>query len=232
MKLEDGSVVAECALCSKPTPAHTTCFVCNKEICKKHGKNVQRKGKRRGKEMMISLGYICSECDKKKAKKKTEEQTKGVCNIMHLGETWSWVAIYGDGTESLPQYNEDGTENLYTDIDRDRLSSFAVFYEKKLIAHVHIGKNKKLFARRKPLMQGLLSPKKVDECFLVGWQERINGTNVQTICVCFRDGHIELLPEFNDKIPWAETFKHFRPEEILPGQIGIGDIIEPDPEES
>jgi len=36
-----------------------------------------------------------------------------------------WRAIYEDG-EELPQYNEDGTENLFADIDQNRLKFFVL----------------------------------------------------------------------------------------------------------
>jgi len=130
---------------------------------------------------------------------------------------WKWIAIY-DGSEQYPQYNEDGSENLYSSIDRKRLTSFAVLHEDKIVIHVHMEGKRKLIARRIPLMQGLFNAKKVDELFIVGWQELIEEINVQTIAVCFRDGHVELLPRFKKELPWAQPFANFLPGERLPGQ--------------
>ena len=36
-----------------------------------------------------------------------------------------WKAIYSDDNE-LQQYNEDGTENKYTDINRELLNKFVI----------------------------------------------------------------------------------------------------------
>ncbi len=107
-----------------------------------------------------------------------------------------WKAVYLDG-KSLNQYNEDGSINKYTDIDRSILQFFELYKENKLILRIYLGDGKRLIYRRRVTLNLLGKIKEV--IYLVGWQKKIKGENVQSICYIFEDGHIESAGKWNDK---------------------------------
>lgn len=122
-----------------------------------------------------------------------------------------WLAIYNDGTE-LPQYNEDGSFNKYTDIDRSRLIKFVLLEDKVPKVVIHLDKNKRLICRRRVaihMMNGIEG-----FVWLVGWQEKKKGTNVQMICFLFEDGHVEIVDRFNEEHPWFYSIKFMAEEKI------------------
>ncbi len=120
-----------------------------------------------------------------------------------------WKAIYNDGTE-LSQYEEDGTENKYPDIDRSKLASFEIRkaglvgpnYEKdKLLFKMFLEPGRRLIYRRRVLKKmkvggtptGIKIKKRWNEIvYLVGWQATIGDRNVQDIAYIFEDEHVEL----------------------------------------
>ena len=134
-----------------------------------------------------------------------------------------WKAIYNDGN-GLLQYNEDGTENKYTDIDRERLIKFILFepyvidkefhtiqgHNIKLV--IHLNGNKKLIHRRRVAMN--ISTNTREEVFIVGWQEKIEGKNIQSLSFLFEDGHIEITDRFHENHPWFYGINFIKEEEI------------------
>ena len=105
-----------------------------------------------------------------------------------------WKAVYDDGTE-LTQFNEDGSENKYPDIDRRKLAFFELYNKEKLIFRLHLEKGRRLIVRRRVIAKGKLGGKLIPTqvIWLVGWQWNANGRNVQDIAFIFDDGHVELL---------------------------------------
>lgn len=114
---------------------------------------------------------------------------------------FGWNAIYSDG-EILARYNEDGTENSYADIDRDRLKvfevvkgnaitggnvAFKVFFERP---------TQKLIYRRRVFVDAVGVTTGV--VVMVGWHENVNGTSVKSIAYIYPDGHVELDGSRND----------------------------------
>lgn len=122
-----------------------------------------------------------------------------------------WKAIYDDGIE-LPQYNEDGSENKYTDIDRTKLIKFILFQDNNPKVVIHLDKNKRLIYRRRVAMNFLSEITEV--VYFAGWQEKKNGINIQSICFLFEDGHIEIIDGFKEGYPWFYSVV-FMPEERL-----------------
>lgn len=112
-----------------------------------------------------------------------------------------WKAIYSDD-KSLNQYNEDGTENKYTDIDRTILEFFEIYRDDKLVLKIHLGDGKRLICRRRVDLS-IQKKKIVRVVYLVGWQKTINGENIQSICYVFEDGHIEMAGAWNEKSSFA-----------------------------
>lgn len=123
-----------------------------------------------------------------------------------------WKAIYDDG-KSLSQYNENGTENKYTDIDRNRLVQFVLLADGIPKIVIHLDNNKRLIYRRRvaAAFSGANAGKQ-ETVHLVGWQEKKQGINIQMICFLFEDGHIEIVDRFQENHPWFYSVI-FLPEE-------------------
>ena len=121
-----------------------------------------------------------------------------------------WVAEYNDGSH-MNQYNGDGSENKYIDIDRDKLSKFIILKNNNPFLILNLTPNKKLIYRKR-VAQSLLTNSK-QEVHLVGWQETINGKNIQNISFLFDDGHIEVLDRFYNNHKWFYPIK-FLSEEL------------------
>lgn len=121
-----------------------------------------------------------------------------------------WVAYYGD--EVFPQYNPDGTENRYQDIDRDRLTAFALVKDGNLVTRVHFEAGMRLIYRRRVAIR---AGDKVTVCYLVGWQKTENGVNSQAIsCVFEHGGPVEIIPRWTDGMFNAPELLPFEQEHI------------------
>ncbi len=100
-----------------------------------------------------------------------------------------WKAIYNDGTE-LPQYEEDGTENLFKSIEQSKLVKFVVRTEtdeaiinllsgsieingQKLDFQYNEQEHRLIYFRRTRTNLGPQGLNKVEEC--AGWQSTIPG---------------------------------------------------------
>ena len=101
-----------------------------------------------------------------------------------------WVAVY-DGNETLPQYNEDGTENSYSDIDRERLERFVLTEGAKVKLVLNVDPSKKLIYRRR-VAKNVMSNSVREIVHIVGYQENIEGVSRQNVSFIFEStGHIE-----------------------------------------
>ena len=82
----------------------------------------------------------------------------------------TWIAIYNDGT-TLPQYNADGTENKYTDIDRGRLSKFCLVDpttgNPRVILNIDPARGQKLVYRLRTAINLAGERKRMH---IIGWQ--------------------------------------------------------------
>ena len=113
---------------------------------------------------------------------------------------YEWEAIYSDGT-TLTQYNEKGEKNGYENIDATKLRAFAIHNVKltkkdnkyftsdeKIHFRLHLEPEQRLIYLRR----GFLNTAGGKGSFLmVGWQQKINGKNIQSINYLYNDGHIE-----------------------------------------
>ena len=123
-----------------------------------------------------------------------------------------WKAIYDDG-ESLSQYNENKTENKYTDIDRSRLVQFILLADGVPKIVIHLDNDKRLIYRRRVAIAfSGANAGKQETVHLVGWQEKKQGVNTQMICFLFEDGHVEIVNRFQENRPWFYSVI-FLPEE-------------------
>jgi hypothetical protein len=106
----------------------------------------------------------------------------------------TWLAHYSD--ELLPQYNADGSENTYKDIDRQRLTAFSLTRDNGVIVRIHMDEGKRLIYRRRVEVK----PGHTDRiCHLVGWQQTIGEENTQSIVCVFEDNNtIEVIGQWKE----------------------------------
>jgi hypothetical protein len=106
----------------------------------------------------------------------------------------TWIAHYGD--ESLTQYNADGTENLYKDIDRTRLTAFSLVRDGNILVRIHLSPDKRLIYRRRVEVRPGHDDVRLS---LAGWQKTINGENIQSVvCVFDHLNTIEVIDGWKD----------------------------------
>jgi hypothetical protein len=117
-----------------------------------------------------------------------------------------WRAHYGEH-DFLPQHQGDHT-NTVEDIDRQRLVAFDLWQDDVLLVRVDLRDNdtdseverRRLIYRIRHRITERGDRLKV---YLVGWQRRIRGRNVQAVNYIFEDGVILLGGQFieNDILP-------------------------------
>lgn len=119
----------------------------------------------------------------------------------------NWIAQYNDGVV-LSQFNEDGTENKYSDIDRERLERFVLLDGDQVRIVLNMDHGKKLIYRRRVAKSVLNNL--IDTVHIVGYQEAGRG---QTILFLFESsGHIEVTDGFKEDHKWFYPVR-FLPEE-------------------
>jgi hypothetical protein len=108
-----------------------------------------------------------------------------------------WKAIYDDG-EEFPQYNEDGSENLYKDIKRKRLSQFVLLQVNTdvVIYVLHFTKPWQRLICRRRIVRPLIpmtakEQESLETVWLVGQHWKHKGQRQQKLAFIFQDGHIE-----------------------------------------
>jgi len=110
-----------------------------------------------------------------------------------------WVAQYNDGSE-LSQYNADGSENKYANIDRERLLTFGLFDNSgDLKLAIHLDPGQRLIYRRRVEHRTGHQPITV---YMAGWQQTIAGQNVQSIQYLFPDGSIHSAGAWREDHAW------------------------------
>lgn len=102
-----------------------------------------------------------------------------------------WRAIYNDGTYLDALEAEGG----YQSIDRLRLVSFQLLKHGQPYVTVHLGPEQKLIWRKREFLS---MTGQHDVVHLVGWQQNINGRNIQSILYVFEDGRIEMAGAWKD----------------------------------
>ncbi len=123
-----------------------------------------------------------------------------------------WVVQYNDGTQH--DSDESGEGFKYQAIDRKLLSQFRMMDGDRVVAVLHLTPERKLIYRKRVAVNVTTNDKVA--VFLFGWQEEVGcyGTNVQTLCALFEDGHIEITNGFREGHEWFYPI-NFRPEEKL-----------------
>jgi hypothetical protein len=122
-----------------------------------------------------------------------------------------WLAHYSDGT-NLQQFERE-RENKYTDIDRAKLTAFALTHYGVPILMIHFDRpGQRLIYRRRVFVR----PGEEPEVYvLAGWQMTIGGENVQSICVVNEAGvgGIDVISRWNDNHPLFGSVQFIAEEE-------------------
>jgi hypothetical protein len=129
---------------------------------------------------------------------------------MEMCDRTVWEAVYSDGT-SLKQFNGDGHENKYTDIDRKKITQFVLYRDKKPLVIIHLGGKKRLIYR---IRRAQNNKGYTEAVYLAGWQEKQNGINTQMISFLFEDNSIEIVDRFYENHLWFYSI-NFIPEERI-----------------
>ena len=109
-----------------------------------------------------------------------------------------WKAFYNDQS-SLPQFNADGSENKYADIDRSKLEAFAFFKDDALVFALYLEPGQRLIFRRR-VEQPAGGESTV--VYMAGWQQTIEGRNVQSIAYIFPSGAVHMAGPWRENHPW------------------------------
>lgn len=107
----------------------------------------------------------------------------------------TWKAYYNDDS-SLTQYNEDGKENKYKDIERHKLTHFDLINEAgKKIHRTALHDGQRLIYRRRNFIS-LGNTEERHLIYLVGWQMTIitpaGEKNITAINYIYEDGSVAL----------------------------------------
>jgi hypothetical protein len=126
-----------------------------------------------------------------------------------------WVAVYKD--ESIvTQYNEDGSESKYSDIDRAKLSEFHIIDAdtKETVYAVALDPGQRLIFRRRSMMAG--NGELLGTIILCGWQQNVKGQNVQSIGWVFPNGSVIQTGRFREdhRIFYGVEFMDFEDETV------------------
>ena len=122
----------------------------------------------------------------------------------------SWQAVYEDG-DSLVQFDLDGSERKYVDIDRGRLIQFILYRDNIPAVVVHLGPRKKLIYR---MRRAINNHGEEEAVYLAGWQELRGGKSVQMISFLFEDGHVEIVDRFYEDHLWFYSINFLKEEKI------------------
>ena len=125
-----------------------------------------------------------------------------------------WNAVSSDGS-CFSQYNEDGSENKYIDIDRENLERFVLVDSEtgKVKLVLNLDSEKKLIFRRRTAKS--LDNEIKEVVYILGWQQDIAGHNVQAIAFYFEStGHIEMTDGFTKDHRWFYPVTFLPEEEI------------------
>jgi hypothetical protein len=118
-----------------------------------------------------------------------------------------WRAFYSDGSELRQRGPKADEAHTYADIDRDRLEAFGLYQDDSPVTLVDFRDDtngdpdiapKRLIWRIRHLQSANGQKIKVH---LVGWQRKVCGRNVQSICFVSEDGTVILGGQWQDDLP-------------------------------
>jgi hypothetical protein len=114
-----------------------------------------------------------------------------------------WEAVYGDGSETLPEYTPEG-RHWFKDIDLGRCTALVL---RAMTPHGHDisvkidhqSGQRPIFFRRYPVEHNLGTSETIRHApiHVLGWQRTVHGTNVAHYTFIFPDGSILLSDDLN-----------------------------------
>ena len=111
-----------------------------------------------------------------------------------------WAAVYNDGSHH-PQYNEDGSENKYVDINRDILKQFLLLDETSVRFILNLKPELKLIYRLRTAKNS--NNDVIERVHIVGYQQNVSGKNIQHInFIVDSTGVIEVTDGFRENHAW------------------------------
>jgi hypothetical protein len=123
----------------------------------------------------------------------------------------AWRAIYKDGTAFDSSEDRDMSVDR---LDRKQIERFElVDGVGHCVARLHLDTGQRLIYRRRVEMaQGSTG---ASVCHLMGWQQTVNGQNVQSILYIFEDGRVEMAGKFREGHPlfYAPELRRFELED-------------------
>lgn len=129
-------------------------------------------------------------------------------------EGYQWLAVYQDGSV-LQQFGEDGSQNGYGAINREKLSEFHMIDSStgKAVFSMTLEPGQRLIYRKRVSMSEGGPPNWV--IYLVGWQQTVSGKNVQSLNWIFPNGQIVNTGKFRENHPvfYGVEFMGFEIEE-------------------
>ena len=113
----------------------------------------------------------------------------------------TWKAVYANDS-FLTQFEKDGKENKYPDIDRTKLIAFELYKDETLIFKMDLEKDMKLVCRRRTAKR---NDGKIEVVYIVGWHRLIEGKGEKKIAFIFGDGRVEFKSDWEDNNEWEAT---------------------------
>jgi len=117
----------------------------------------------------------------------------------------TWEALYKDGTK-LTQYNEKGEANGYENIDRSKLAAFCIRRdnEQEPFYRVFLNSEQRLIFRRRVWKKTTGERK---DLLMIGWQQTVNGKNIQNISYIHENGQIDNSGEWVGGLPILTSYE-------------------------
>lgn len=107
----------------------------------------------------------------------------------------TWQAVYSDKT--INQYNADGTQNSYVNLDREGLIAFILVDGKgNIMVTVPLDSDKKLFYRMRVAL--FIHNKTRERVYIVGWQS----ADDMRIWVVDSAGKVKMFKNWKEKSQW------------------------------
>jgi hypothetical protein len=128
-------------------------------------------------------------------------------NVMpeQLTDTYTWEAMYKDGSSLWECNSKSQVINKYSDIKRENVKEFRLYKSDDLLTilnnklmkilkpvySIEIKEGRRLIWRKRR-HQRLLESTPFLTIYMIGWQETIDGKNIQSILYIYPDGKAEL----------------------------------------
>jgi len=101
-----------------------------------------------------------------------------------------WVATYKDESE-FPQFNTDGSENLFGDIEQDRLDSFCFISTTGHKIRLDVKDDMRLICFRRHKINFIGKGEQIE--YVLGYQKTLDGRNIKAMMIVDELGNVTLV---------------------------------------